>query len=195
MGVPAEKAVNAEAAALEALGSGDHSRALTALMDLYGESLYRHCLAMVGDAALAADTHQQIFVHVYRDLPRFRGQSSLRTWLFAIARHRCLDALRARKRRRRRFETRGHLPEYGTPAQLEEATDARLRVRALTDALEELLPKTRFCVALRYLDELSYAEIGAICGDKPATVQARVSRAMPVLRRHLERVGIDGGGS
>ena len=161
-------------------------------MESYGDEIYRHCLAMMGTEAQAADVHQVVFVQAYRDLPRFRGGSSLRTWLFAIARHRCLDALRAHRRWLRRFVSGVEAPDLSESPRLEEVADAKIRARALRKALAELAPKVRHAVILRYQEGMSFLEMSDVCGERPKTLQARVARAMPVLRRHLEAVGVGG---
>jgi len=191
-GVPVAVAMAAgpEWLARDALAKGEVGRALTVLMESYGDEIYRHCLAMVGTAAQAADVHQTVFVQAYRDLPRYRGDASMRTWLYAIARHRCLDALRARRRWLRRFVS-GPAPEVASEG-LEEATDAKVRARALRAALAELDPEVRHAVVLRYQEGMSFQEMSEICGARPKTLQARVARALPVLRRHLERAGLGG---
>src|SRR4051812_8974508 len=81
-----------------ALAQGDRRRALTLLMDRYGEHIYRFAYQMTRDGTVADDVRQQVFVEAYRDLGAFERRSSLRTWLFGIARHRCLDATKLRKR-------------------------------------------------------------------------------------------------
>jgi RNA polymerase sigma-70 factor (ECF subfamily) len=189
---PMKKADGPENRAREALGRGEHNRALTILMESYGHEIHRHCVAVVGNPALAADVHQTVFVQAFRDLGRFRGGSSLRTWLFAIARHRCLDALRAHRRWLKRFDTRSELPELASSGGPEEVLDSQVRAHNLRLALAKLKPKIRIAVVLRYQENMSFVEIGEVCGERPATVQARVARAMPILREHLKRAGMEG---
>src|SRR6266511_6136108 len=73
-------AASAEELELRALvEAGEHRRALERLMDLYGAAMYRHCRLTLGDAELARDVHQEVFVQAFLGLPRFRGGSTLRT--------------------------------------------------------------------------------------------------------------------
>jgi RNA polymerase sigma-70 factor (ECF subfamily) len=175
-----------EAETLAAMGQRDWRRAVTVLMQAYGSDLYRHCRQMLGDEALAEDVHQIVFVHAYRDIPRFHGRSSLRTWLYGIARHRCLDALKMSRRRRRRFPAQRELPDVIDPAP---GADAGVRASELERALMELPPKVRVAVLLRYQDGLSYEEMAEVCGERAPTLQARVARALPRLRLCLEPRG------
>jgi RNA polymerase sigma factor (sigma-70 family) len=175
-----------------ALDRGDHRAALTVLMRAYGRDLHRHCFHVLRDRDLADDVHQSVFVEAYRDLPRFERRSSLRTWLYGIARHRCLDARKIDARRRRRFLRAEPLPE--SPDERQRADDALVErgdAGALAAALAELPIETRIAVLLRYREGLTLEEIGAICGERAATVQARVARALPRLRAALALTGVE----
>lgn len=180
---PAQPVPDPERDARAALAARDLRRALTILMDAYGDALYRHCRQVLGDAALADDVHQMVFVQAYRDLPRWEARSTLRTWLYAIARHRCLDALKATRRWRRRFTSVAATPEQ---ADERARADRSVEAAALEVALARLKPKVRVAVLLRYREGLSFEEMAEVCGERAATLQARVARALPALRAALE---------
>lgn len=176
-----------EEEAREALGRGDLDGAITLLMRAFGDDLYRHCRQVLGDACLADDVHQTVFVEAYRDLPRFAGRSSLRTWLYGIARHRCLDALKATRRFRLRFSLGSALPERADErAAADERLVDRARRQALERGLARLAPKARIALLLRYQEGLSYEEMAGISGERAKTLQARVARAVLRLRKYLE---------
>jgi RNA polymerase sigma-70 factor (ECF subfamily) len=169
-----------------ALAGGDRSRALTLLMSRYGDQVYRYAVAMTGDGQLAEEVRQQVFVEAYRDLPRFGGRSPVRVWLIGIVRHRCLDALKAIRRWGLRYKN--ELPrEYELEdAELDDQLDRGRTARLLADCLATLAPAAREAVMLRYQQELSYDEVAEVTGDRPGTLQQRVSRALPVLRKCIE---------
>ncbi len=175
----------------EALNGGDRKHALTLLMGAYGDSLYRFCRQMTRDESLAEDVHQMTFVQAYQGLDDFAYRSSFRTWLFSIARHRCLDALKILRRRRARFELVDEPPHRPDDT---DSADQRLEAvdRSLTleRCLAALAPRVREAILLRFREESSYAEMALVCREKPATLQARVARAMPVLRHCLEEGGV-----
>jgi len=181
----------AEQAVLALLERDDRRGALTALMRLYGDAIYRHCYGTLLDADLAADVHQTVFVEAWRDLPRFSGRSSFKTWLFAIARHRCLDALKIGRRRRSRFTTDDDAPEPADPARDAE-TDlaARSMLPPLENCLGGLRAESRTAVLLRFQESMSYEDMGKLTGELAGSLQARVARAMPVLRKCLEAAGV-----
>jgi RNA polymerase sigma factor (sigma-70 family) len=188
---PAEPAQAAEqhlerCAIAVAISSGDHRSALTLLMVRYGERVYRFARARTRDGYLADDIRQQVFLEAYRDLERFAGLSSVQSWLFGIARHRCLDAMKARARWNDRFKNDA-LPEAETDDHDPDRDLDRSRLaQILAAALARLSPIAREAVVLRYQEQLSFDEIAARLGGRASALQQRVSRALPILREYVE---------
>jgi RNA polymerase sigma-70 factor, ECF subfamily len=178
---------------VDALSRRDVRRALTLLMDRYGDAVYRFAFEMTRDEGLADEVRQQVFVEAFRDLERFEGRSAVRSWLFGIARHRALDASKARRRWWQRFKGDSGDESGGggaDDAELAPGPDRdleRSRIAAvLAGCLEKLAPAAREAVVLRYQLELSYDEVAAVTGDRVGTLQQRVARALPVLRKCVE---------
>lgn len=182
----------AESRAQEALGRSDHRAALTVLMDAYGEDIYRFCRRLTGDSQLAEDLRQVIFMQAFEDLARLPPRSTLRGWLYGIARHRCLDACKGRRRWRKRFQLTDALPEQAPATASDPAAslDQTALQRALTHCLDKLDVELRMLIHMRYQDGLSYTELSSAFGAEPATLQARVTRAMPGLRRCVAGQGV-----
>lgn len=182
--------IDTERDALEALDGGETRRALTILMQTYGTAVYRFCRQLIADVELAEEAHQMTFVQAYEGLASFSRRSTLRTWLFSIARHRCLDAAKIARRRWSRFSLTDRLPERASAERgVEDRLVDRSRRRALELCLGELRPNIRSAVLLRFQEDLSYPEMAGVFGDRPATLQARVARALPILRQCLEQKG------
>jgi len=180
-----------EGAALAALDRGRTEEALAVLMRAYGAGVYRYCRQMVGDEDLAEEIRQMTFVQAYEGLAKFARRSSLRTWLFGIARHRCLDLVKVTRRRRKRFGPLEEAPELPEPGRnVEEHLEERSRARALEGCLQILAPRVREAVLLRFQQGLSYPEIARLSGENAPALQVRVARALPVLRRCLEEKGM-----
>lgn len=178
-----------EEEAAKALHDGDLRHTLTLLMETYGDEIYRHCRQVVGNDDLAGDVHQTVFVQAYRDLARFGGRSSFRTWLYAIARNRCLDALKMQRRRRWRF-MQGPPDDRPDPSpDVRERLQSRSEAQAIDVALESLQPEVRIAVLLRFREDMSFEEMAEVCGERAATLQARVSRALPKLKQALGKAG------
>lgn len=176
-----------EDAALDAaVASRDKRRALTLLMARHGDEVYRYAVAMTRDRSVAEEVRQQVFTEAYRDLDRVDSVTSLPLWIFGIARHRCIDAVNLRKRWTQRYKN----DPPDDPEQVEEAPDRELDrdrlVRILGGCLQRLARAARAAVVLRYVQELSYDEAAAITGERPGTLQRRVARALPVLRKCVE---------
>lgn len=182
--------------ARRALEQGDRKAALTVLMRGYGDSIHRHCRSMLGPGPLADEAHQAVFVQAWRDLPRFEGRSSFRSWLFGISRHRCLDAARAYRRRNRRFVSEGGAEAAderpGAEDALGSAQSMALARGPLDACLDALAADARFAVLLRYQEGMRYAEIARISRARPGTVQARVTRGLDALRRCMKSKGVAG---
>lgn len=179
--------IDPEAAARAALARGDVRGALAELVAVYKDPLFGFCRSMMRDAAQAEDVLQTTFVHAYRDLPTWQPRGTLRSWLYTIARHRCLDALKAERRRRARFSVLdGEAGEDPAPSAERRLADGEV-ARTLDRCLGELAPHVRTAVLLRFQEGFSYKDMADVCRERPATLQARVSRAMPVLRACVER--------
>lgn len=160
---------------------------LAALMQRHGVAVHRFCCEALHDAALADDVRQLIFVAAFEDLHRFRRASTLRAWLFGIARHRVLDAAKARRRAHARIEEADptELADLG-PAPSAQLHDAQL-TEALVACLRELDDDVRAALLLRYQQGFSFEEMALVCGEKAGTLHARVARALPLLRARIER--------
>jgi RNA polymerase sigma-70 factor (ECF subfamily) len=176
-----------------AVRRGDHHTALQILMDAYGTQLFTVCTRFLTDRSLAEDVHQTCFVQAYQSLHRVVERESIAAWLMAIARNRCLDALKIHRRRGRWQVLHASLPEvHDGKATAEDEAHRSSLLERLRRALDVLSTEARRAVELRYGEMLTYDEMAELCGARPGTLQMRVTRAMPVLRRSLEAEGIRG---
>lgn len=171
---------------LALVAKGDLAGALRLLMQRHGDAVYRYICKSMRDPSRADDVHQRVFVEAHRDLPRFAGRSSVRTWLFAIARHRILDAVKHEKNAEKHIGDGdgADAPDPGPPPD-QQIDDARLR-EALARCLLKLGAKIREAVVLRFQQGFSFDEMAEITKDRAGTLQARVMRALPVLRKCIE---------
>ncbi|MBC7975469.1 MAG: RNA polymerase sigma factor [Myxococcales bacterium] len=169
-----------------ALRAHDVRRALTILMNRYGDDVYRYAYAMTRSENLAEEVRQQVFVEAYRDLASFAGRASLHAWLFGIVRHRCLDAVKKHRRWTNRFKNEPPADEEPDEHEPERELDRGRLAKILAICLAKLAPAARDAVVLRYHQDLSYDEASAIAGDNAGTLQQRVARALPALRRCVD---------
>lgn len=162
--------------------SGD-AQAAEALARRATQLALRTAGAVMGDRAEAADVAQDVAVDVLRSLRRLREPEAFDRWVHRITvRH----ALRRLKRRRNagRVETPlDLLPEDEQPVAAEFDRDAVLAARkALAAAFALLPPKQRLALVLRYVHDLSDAEIAAALGCRTGSVHALLSRGRKALR-------------
>jgi len=161
--------------------------------DGLGPPLERFVLHYVRDRHAAEDLVQETFLRAHRNLGRYRGRASLKTWIFSIARNLCLDHLRAAGRSRLRLVDPGLTSEISEPARPDpgrrvDLDDCRDRV---SRALARLSPQSRELLILRMYHGLGYREIARRCGMAPAGIGTRIARALEGLTRGLQlREGI-----
>ena len=125
----------------------------------YFDAVYRYALRLTGgDAALADDITSDTFMAAMRGIGRFRGDSSIKSWLCQIARHRYIDHLRKQGRVCAAVDL-PEQPDTDTPEDhliRKEKTDAALR------AIDGLPEPYREIFLLRYRDEMGFQEIGRL---------------------------------
>jgi RNA polymerase sigma-70 factor (ECF subfamily) len=185
-GTTAEQPLHDESDLRAALGAGDVRRALTLMMNRYGDEVYRFAYAMMHSDHLAEEVRQQVFVEVYRDLASFSGRASLRAWVFGITRHRCLDITKKQRRWTNRFKNEPPPDEEPDDHEPERELDRSRLGKILGACLARLAPAARDAVVLRFHQGLSYDEAAVIAGDHAGTLQQRVARALPALRRCVD---------
>jgi RNA polymerase sigma-70 factor (ECF subfamily) len=173
------------------VAQGDRRAALAMMMEAHGEIVFAYCVRMLRSREQAEDVAQQVFFEAHRDVDKFRGESSLRTWLVSIAHHRCNDAIKSRNRRSARIdfdEQAVFSHEDPSAPPIDRLDQARLSA-ALEVCLQELSHEIRETVLLRFLSDMTYEDMAKELGRKADTLCVRVARALPILKRCLERKG------
>ncbi len=159
--------------------------AMKLLYERHSEALYRFLQARMRDRFEAADVMQEAFLEVWRGAARFEGRSSVRTWIYGIARNRSVDRLR-RSHRETPSEPDETIPdEAPDPEAIAVAASDAARVRG---CLEELSGAHRTAVELAFFQELAYREIAEIEGVPTGTVKTRILHAKQLLKRCLSAV-------
>ena len=162
-------------------------------MEAYGAPLTSFAVRVLRDRVLAEDIRQQVFLEALQGIDRFRGSSSLWSWLCGIAYHRCLDELkRSRRARLTGWPENADLLDAlaGEPDAMMDDDRAAKR-QALERCLGKFPAPIRAQLLMRYFLDLSYQEIGELVGDAHGTVQVRMSRILPRLRHCLRDKGMD----
>jgi RNA polymerase sigma-70 factor (ECF subfamily) len=174
-------------ALLDAARSGDRA-ALDALVTRYEPHVYRFGMTMCHDEDDARDVLQDTLLAMVRSLKSFRADSSLSTWLYAIAHHACLKRRRRRSSAPRRVESLDTLDE-GERERLsasgptpENAAEASETQAALAEAIRGLDPGQRSILLLRDVEGVSAAAVAEALGLSVAAVKSRLHRARVAVR-------------
>ena len=181
-----------EAALIQRCAARDED-ACAELVTEHQRMVYQLSLNLLGDHNEALDLSQEVFLRVFRTLPRFRGQSTLRTWIYRIVVNQARNRQRFWRRRHRAQQVSldEHIRAHGDLAAPENggAPDRLLGQKQLAErirtALDHLPFDQKTALVLREIDGLSYEEIGFSLGIAVGTVKSRLARAREGLRAQL----------
>lgn len=165
----------------EAFRVGDET-ALRHLYDRHGRLIYSFCRRSLGPDQ-AHDATQEVFLAAWRSRERYRPESgTLAGWLVGIARYKVIDTLRANERRPTPVEQAGEGAAHDPTEELEASAQRML----LTEALEQLPPRSRQVLEAAFFDDLTHTQIAERAGLPLGTVKSDIRRGLERLRRHLE---------
>jgi len=171
-------------AELVTLAQAGRRDAFDEIVQRHQRRVYQLCYRFVGNHEDAADLAQDVFVRAFRALPRFKGESSVGTWLHRIAVNVCLN------RKALKVPQLAPIHDAEPLDTRTERADAALlrgeravRVRA---AVARLPPKQRATLILRAYHDLPHEEIARILGGSVGTAKANFFHALANLKRLLE---------
>lgn len=153
------------------------------LLAQYKEPVYWHIRRLVVSHDDAQDAAQETFVRVFRSFERFRGDCSLRSWIYCIATREAWRIIDHRKAEQVSLEENiaitNHIQsdryvDYGDPLVLK-----------LQKAIRSLPEKQQLAFNLRYYDEMSYEEIAKVAGSTPSTVKANYHFAKEKIIQYM----------
>jgi RNA polymerase sigma-70 factor (ECF subfamily) len=147
---------------------------------------------LLGDREEALDLSQEVFLRVFRTIHRFRGHSSLRTWIYRIAVNQARNRHRFWRRRHRNDQVplEVHVAAHGEfKSTIGDEPDRLLEQKQLGERLQRALDRLPFdqrtAIVLREIDGLSYDDIAFSLGVAIGTVKSRLTRARQALRNDL----------
>lgn len=182
-----------EASILAELKSGSEE-AYAWLIDRFHQPVYGLVYRMLNDPADAADTTQEVFLKVFRGMPRFQGDASLKTWIYRIAIHEAANHRRWWFRHKGRETSMEQEAAHATtltqtladPGRSPFDNVAQEEVRAKVEAELRRVPEPyRSTVILRDIEGLSYEEIAEILEISLGTVKSRLMRGREALKKQL----------
>ena len=160
---------------------GGDERAFAAIFRRYHQSLYRFCLAIVGNPEDAQDALQNTMVKVLRALPGEERRIDLKPWLYRIAHNESIDLLR-RRRETSQLDVEQVAPGYG----LAEDAATRERLRRLVSDLRELPERQREVLVMREMSGLDFDEIAVAVETSSAVARQTLYEARQSLRQMEE---------
>ena len=141
------------------------------------------CYRFAGNHEDASDLSQDVFLRAYRGLGKFRGGSSLSTWLYRIGVNLCLNRVARKTSPTEAIDVRQHVD-----TRTESAADLVLRKergQSVRRAIAALPPKQRATLVLRMYHEMSHEQIAAVLGGSVGAVKANFFHALGNLRKRL----------
>jgi RNA polymerase sigma-70 factor (ECF subfamily) len=161
---------------------GAHRQAVAECARAYAAPLGRLCMAFTGSQTESEELVQETLIAALGALPQYRGEGSVRAFLFSIARRLAGRHVELRVRRESKLRLVHDTDRAIDASELALEHERAERTRA---ALARLKPSEREAVVLRYEAELSFREVGQACGVDEAAARKRVSRALSRLREDL----------
>jgi RNA polymerase sigma-70 factor (ECF subfamily) len=163
----------------------------------YNSMVFSLAFHILGDREEALDVSQEVFLAIYRKMATFRGESSLKTWIYCITAHRAANQFRwwNRTRRRGTVSLEEHLvnnPNRELYCNLssviqspEEALALQEEHAEIEHMLQELPLQQRIAVVMRDIEGLSYEEIAESLKVSLGTVKSRIARGRETLKRQF----------
>ena len=171
---------------LRRIGQGDED-AMAAFYREHGRVVLGQVLLVAGERVLAEEILQDTMLAVWRGASSFRGESSVRSWVIAIARRQTRDRLRSRRLRVVDDAFLADQPSSG-PGPEVTALD-RANLAEVTGAIRELAPAHREVLGLVFGSGLSLPEVAGVLEIPVGTVKSRLAAARTALSRILDEKG------
>ena len=188
-----------DSALIAGLRAGDEC-AYEILIQRFEQPVYNLVSRLVDDPGDAADVAQEVFLKVFRNVGNFRGDSSLKTWIYRISVNEARNHRRWFSRHRRQEvgldsdsgeagihgQARNYEDSLADPGRSPFETMADHETQELIEqALSQVNPKFRAAVVLRDIEDLSYEEISSVLDVSLGTVKSRILRGREALRKNL----------
>ena len=140
----------------------------------YWQKVLRLCMVYVNNHDWAKDIAQETFITVWQQLPKFKNESSIGTWVFRIASNHCL----------RQIERQNRMPQSNLPTELAEVVQPNIenKFEFLYKCISELSETDRIIISLE-LEDLKQTEIANIVGISETNVRVRIHRIKEELRQ------------
>lgn len=158
-----------------------HPEAFEEIFRRHSSGVRSLCARLLHDGPLGEELTQDTFAKAFSRLATFRGQGTVRHWLYRIAANGCRDVLRSGRTQ----NAAAYTGEELWTRDPERDAVARQSLEALAGAVAGLPPACRQAFLLFHVEDLSYEQISALTGVAVGALKVRVHRARELLRRRL----------
>lgn len=155
--------------------------AFDVIVERHRRQVYQVCYRFVGNHEDASDLAQDVFVRAFKGLRRFKGESSLATWLYRVAVNTSLNRNAVKRPELQPIHTIDHVDGRAIdPLGRLVAGERALTIRK---AIQQLPPKQRATIILRVYQELSHEQIAQVLGSTVGAAKANLFHALGNLKR------------
>lgn len=146
----------------------------------YWQKIFRLCMGYINDYNLAQDMAQETFLIVWQQLPRFRNEANIGTWIYKIASNNCL----------RQIEKQNRFPRAELPVNLIEEKQLNIepKIQYLYKCISELPETERIIISLE-LENVKQAEIATIVGLSESNIRVKIHRIKEKLTQKFKDNG------
>jgi RNA polymerase sigma-70 factor (ECF subfamily) len=147
----------------------------------YWQKVFRLCMGYANDTDAAKDLAQETFIKVWKQLPKFRNESSIGTWIFRIASNTCL----------RQIQKESKMPKSELPLEIKDEiseTNIEKDIQFLYQCISELKEVERIIISLE-LEDMNQKEIAEIVGLSEGNVRVKIHRIKEKLIQKFKKNG------
>ena len=147
----------------------------------YWQKVFRLCMGYVNDIDAAKDLAQETFINVWKQLPKFRNESSIGSWIFRIASNTCL----------RQIQKESKMPKSELPLEIKDEiseTNIEKDIQFLYQCISELQEVERIIISLE-LEDMNQKEIAEIVGLSEGNVRVKIHRIKEKLIQKFKKNG------
>lgn len=162
----------------------DKESAMNEIMKIYTKKVYLLAYSFVKDQGMAEDISQEVFIKCYKHLHQFRGDSSIKTWIYRITVNSSKDFIKKRNFHLLKFPL-SFFERFTDKNEPEREILNHFENEELIQAIFQLSSKYREVIVLYYFHELKIEEVGAALGINPNTVKTRLARGRLALKDKL----------
>ncbi len=171
------------------ISTGDRSL-FGELYDRYSNKVFRKCCSMVGNEYDAQDLTQSILLKAFLNISNFEGRSSFSTWIYAITYNSCINFLKSKKRKAYvtdEFDSKHDISDE-IESEIENKKIFELELEQLKGLLDEIKPKDKMLLLMKYQDNLSIEQIATALNLSNSAVKMRLLRARSRVRKLREKL-------